>query len=107
MLVKTLQCCQKACINNIVHCLQVENGNEEVVHELLLQGANVDLQDSVSIYVHVQCIYMYMYVHMYSYMYIYMYIYKLYIYTCTTYIVYTCTCTCTLYMGGGFMILLF
>ena len=27
--------------------LQTESGNEEVVKELLLQGANVDLQDNV------------------------------------------------------------
>ena len=29
---------------------QVEAGNEEVVNELLVQGANVDLQDKVSLY---------------------------------------------------------
>ena len=31
--------------------MQVESGNEEVVRELLELGANVDLQDNVSVYI--------------------------------------------------------
>ena len=37
-------------LSNVVY-MQVESGNEEVVRELLELGANVDLQDNVSVYI--------------------------------------------------------